>query len=53
MQKVVKQLFLSATLLALSLGNALAEEIMKPFVLAYKASGDPQAIADEVKACRR
>jgi hypothetical protein len=50
MQKVVKQLLLSATLLALSSASALAEEIMKPFVLAYKASGDPQAVADEVKA---
>jgi hypothetical protein len=47
--KVVKQLFLSGALLALSLGNALADETLKPFVLAYKASGDIQAVADEVK----
>jgi hypothetical protein len=49
MQKVVKQLFLSGVLLALSFGNAFAEEILKPFVLAYTASGDVQTVADEVK----
>ena len=49
MQKVVKQLFLSGVLLALSIGNAFAEEILKPFVLAYTTTGDVQAVADEVK----
>ena len=49
MQKVVKQLFLSGALLALSIGNAFAEEILKPFVLGYTTSGDVQAVADEVK----
>ncbi|MDT8386825.1 MAG: hypothetical protein RQ736_04885 [Thiogranum sp.] len=50
MVKVVKQLFVSSALLALSFGNAFAEEALKPFVLGYKASGDMQAIADEVKS---
>ena len=50
MQRIVKQLLLSSALLAVSLGNAFAEDILKPFVLAYKTNGDPQAIADEVKA---
>ncbi len=50
MVKVVKQLFVSSALLALSFGNAFAEEPLKPFVLGYKASGDMQAIADEVKS---
>jgi hypothetical protein len=49
MHKVVKQLFISGALLALSLGNAFAEEALKPFVLGYKTSGDMQAVADEVK----
>jgi len=49
MQKVVKQMFLSGALLALTFGNAFAEEVMKPFVLGYKTSGDAQAVADEVK----
>jgi hypothetical protein len=49
MQAVVKQLFLSGALLALSFGHAFAEDILKPFVLGYKTSGDPQAVADEVK----
>lgn len=49
MQKVVKQLFLSGALLALSFGNAFAEEVLKPFVLAYTTSGDVQTVADEVK----
>ena len=50
MLKVVKQLFLYSALLALSMGNAFADETMKPFVLGYKTSGDIQAVADEVKA---
>lgn len=41
--------FLSGALLALSFGNAFAEDTLKPFVLAYKTSGDLQTIADEVK----
>jgi hypothetical protein len=49
MQKVVKQLFLSGVLLALSFGNAFAEEALKPFVLAYTTNGDVQTVADEVK----
>ena len=49
MQKVVKQLFLSGALLALSFGNAFAEEALKPFVLAYTTNGDVQTVADEVK----
>jgi len=49
MLKVVKQLFLSGALLALSFGNAFAEEVLKPFMLGYKTNGDIQAIADEVK----
>jgi hypothetical protein len=49
MLKVVKQLFLSGALLALSFGNAFAEETLKPFVLGYKTSGDMQSVADEVK----
>ena len=48
MQKVVKQLFLSGVLLALTFGNAFAEEVLKPFVLGYTTSGDLQAVADEV-----
>ncbi|VAW80872.1 hypothetical protein MNBD_GAMMA15-1770, partial [hydrothermal vent metagenome] len=49
MLKVVKQLVLSGALVALTFGNAFAEEILKPFVLGYKTSGDIQAVADEVK----
>lgn len=49
MLKVVKQLFLSSTLLALSMGSAFADEALKPFVLAYKANGSIQSVADEVK----
>ncbi len=49
MLKVVKQLFISGALVALSFGNAFAEEALKPFVLGYTTSGDIQAIADEVK----
>ena len=49
MQHVVKQLFISGALLALSFGNAFAEEAMKPFVLGYTTSGDMQAITSEVK----
>ncbi len=49
MQKVIKQVFLSGVLLAVSFGNAFAEEILKPFVLAYTTTGDVQAVADEVK----
>ena len=45
MQKVVKQMFLSVALLTLSVGNAFAEDILKPFVLGYKTSGDLQAVA--------
>ena len=44
MLKVVKQLFLSSALLALSMGNAFADEALKPFVLGYKTSGDIQAV---------
>jgi hypothetical protein len=49
MQKVVKQLFISGALLALSFGNAFADEVLKPFVLGYKTNGDIQAVTDEVK----
>ncbi|HHJ15540.1 MAG TPA: hypothetical protein ENJ80_02470 [Gammaproteobacteria bacterium] len=49
MHKVVKSLFLSGALLALSFGNAFAAEVLKPFVLGYKTNGDMQTIADEVK----
>ncbi|HHJ13896.1 MAG TPA: hypothetical protein ENJ79_05895 [Gammaproteobacteria bacterium] len=49
MLKVVKQFFLSAALLALAAGNAMADEVLKPFVLAYKTSGDINAVAEEVK----
>lgn len=49
MHKVVKQLFVAGAVLALSLGNAFAEDVLKPFVLAYKTSGDIQAVANEVK----
>jgi hypothetical protein len=31
------------------MGSALADDTLKPFVLAYKTSGDIQAVADEVK----
>lgn len=49
MHKVVKQLFISGALLALSFGNAFAEEVMKPFVLGYTTGGDMQAVTEEVK----
>ncbi len=49
MLKVVKQLVISGALVALTFGNAFADEILKPFVLAYKTTGDIQAIADQVK----
>jgi len=49
MHKVVKQLFVAGAMLALSLGNAVADEVLKPFVLAYKATGDIQSVANEVK----
>ena len=44
MQKVVKQLFISGALVALSFGNAFAEEVMKPFVLGYTTSGDMASV---------
>jgi hypothetical protein len=50
MHKVVKQLCISGALLALSFGNAFAEETLKPFVLAYETTGDIQAVANDVKA---
>ncbi len=50
MLKVVKQLVISGALIALTFGNAFAEEVLKPFVLGYKTSGDIQAVADEVKS---
>lgn len=49
MLKVVKQLFVSSALLALSMGTSVADDNLKPFVLAYKTNGNIQAIADEVK----
>ncbi|WP_455234323.1 hypothetical protein [Thiogranum longum] len=49
MLKVVKQLFLSGAMLALSIGNAFADEALKPFVLGYKTNGDVEAVAEEVK----
>jgi hypothetical protein len=49
MLKVVKQLFLSGAFLVLSFGNAFADETLKPFVLAYTANGDLQAVTSEVK----
>ncbi len=49
MHNVVKQLFISGALLALSFGNAFAEEILKPFVLGYKTNGDLASVATEVK----
>ncbi len=49
MLKVVKQLVISGALVALTFGNAFADEVLKPFVLAYKTTGDIQAIADQVK----
>ena len=49
MHKVVKQMFISGALLALSIGNAFADEALKPFVLAYETTGDIQAVANEVK----
>ena len=48
MPTVVKQVCISGALLALSLGNAFADEVLKPFVLGYKTSGDMQTVADEV-----
>jgi len=49
MHKVVKQFCISSALLALSFGNALAEDTLKPFVLAYETTGDIQAVANDVK----
>jgi len=49
MHKVVKQLFISGVLLALSFGNAFAEAVLKPFVLGYTTSGDMAEIATDVK----
>jgi len=49
MQTVVKQLFVAGALLALSFGNAFADEVLKPFVLAYETTGDIQAVANDVK----
>ena len=49
MQAVVKKLFISGALLALSFGNAFAEEVIKPFVLGYTTSGDMAAVTTEVK----
>lgn len=49
MHTVVKQLFVAGALLALSFANAFADEVLKPFVLAYETNGDIQAVANEVK----
>lgn len=43
----VKKMFLSGALLAVSFGTVSADAL-KPFVLAYKATGDIQTVADEV-----
>jgi hypothetical protein len=43
----VKKLFLSGALLAVSFGTVSAD-VLKPFVLGYKATGDIQSVADEV-----
>ncbi|HFD81394.1 MAG TPA: hypothetical protein ENK05_13530 [Gammaproteobacteria bacterium] len=48
MLNVVKKLFLTGALLALSFG-ALADQALKPFILAYKTTGDLQAAVDEAK----
>jgi hypothetical protein len=50
MYKVVKHLCISGALLALSFSNAFADEILKPFVLAYETTGDIHAVAEDVKA---
>jgi hypothetical protein len=50
MLKVVKQLFLSGAVLALSMANAFADETLKPFILAYKTNGDMATITEEVKS---
>ncbi len=47
MLNLVKKLFLSGALLAVSFGTVSAE-VIKPFVLAYKTTGDIQSVADEV-----
>lgn len=49
MLKVVKQLFVAGAVLVLSVGNAIADEDLKPFVLAYETTGDIQAVANDVK----
>ncbi len=49
MFSTIKKIVLSGALIALSVGNAFAEEALKPFILAYKTNGDLQAIADEVE----
>jgi len=50
MPKVVKQLFISGALLVLSLSNAFAEDILKPFVLGYETTGDIESVASDVKS---
>jgi hypothetical protein len=49
MISVVKKIVASGLLLACSLGVVHAEELLKPFVLAYKTSGDIEQVANEVK----
>lgn len=49
MLKVVKQFFIAGAVLALTGPYAIADDTLKPFVLAYETTGDIQAVANEVK----
>lgn len=49
MISVVKKIVASGLLLACFLSSAVADEIMKPFVLAYTINGDMEQVANDVK----
>jgi len=47
---LLRKTFLIGAIFVSALGNAFAEDILMPFVLAYKTSGDVQTVAADVKS---
>ncbi len=49
MTALLRKTVLTAIFFITTMGSALAEDVLMPFVLAYKTSGDVSAVASEVK----
>lgn len=49
MIRLIKKAVLTGIFFISTVGSALAEDVLMPFVLAYKTSGDVSAVASEVK----